>query len=71
MRPEQGSAVSVEVLRMSITMVNGYACANCAEAAKAKRGQNNALLPEAVSAVAESERPRSKLDFSAMLDKLA
>lgn len=75
---------------MSITMVNGFACSNCSDVSKAKRGEDpqqsaaekiqadaakvarsDALIPEAIPAIAESERPRAKLDFSNFVDKLA
>jgi hypothetical protein len=75
---------------MSMTIVNGYACANCADVSKAKRGedpqqspaekiqaeairaaQSSPILQDAVAPADETERPRAKLDFSQMFDKLA
>lgn len=59
---------------MAIENVNGYSCANCAEASLAKRGIDpQAPKAEQVSGVKaeDAATTRAPLDFSKMLDKLA
>lgn len=59
---------------MSVSIVNGYSCSNCADVSKAKKGQDPLETPAelATKQVEEaSEKARASVEGSSQLDILA